>query len=58
MSFGRIIKRRNIIRRMEGVEMMTDQEIEEFEEWLAEQNSGGPETGPDMVRGGKEHFPF
>ena len=38
--------------------MMTDQEIEEFETWLAEQNSGGPETGSDMVRGGKEHFPF
>lgn len=38
--------------------MMTDQEIEEFEIWLAEQNSGGPENGPDMVRGGAEYFPF
>ena len=46
------------MRRMEGAEMMTDQEIEEFEIWLAEQNSGGPETGPDMVRGGAEYFPF
>ena len=58
MSFGRIIKRRNIIRRMEGVEMMTDQEIEEFESWLAEQNSGGPETGLDMERGGDPEIPW
>lgn len=58
MSFGRIIKRRNIIRRMEEAEMMTDQEIEEFETWLAEQNSGGPETGPDMERGGDPEIPW
>lgn len=38
--------------------MMTDQEIEEFEEWLAEQNSGGPENGLDMEQGGDPEIPW
>lgn len=38
--------------------MMTDQEIEDFEIWLAEQNSGGPETGLDMERGGDPEIPW
>lgn len=38
--------------------MMTDQEIEEFESWIAEQNSGGPETGLDMERGGDPEIPW
>ena len=37
---------------------MTDREIEEFEEWLAMQNSGGPENGPDMERGGNGEIPW
>jgi len=37
---------------------MTDREIEEFEEWLAMQNSEGPENGPDMERGGNGEIPW
>ena len=37
---------------------MTDMEIEEFENWLAVQNSGGPENGPDMEQGGDPEIPW
>jgi len=37
---------------------MTDREIEEFEEWLAMQNSEGPENGPDMEQGGDPEIPW